>query len=146
MVSPTMLAVLGLLAYRSLNGKGRLADLLGTSTATPGATGKSPAAGLGGGALLGGLTDLLNRFRQDTTRSAADSWVSSGPNQPVSSEELERALGTERLQWLTEQTGMSKEQLLTGLATSLPDAIDRLTPEGRIPTPEELEQLGATQN
>ena len=130
-VSPALLAVLGVLAYRSLKGKGRLADLAGPSA----------AGGLTGGALLGGLTDLLRRFRRDGTNSVADSWVSSGANKPVSPEELERTLGAERVQWLMAQTGMSKDDLLAGLATTLPDAIDKLTPDGRIPTEEELERF-----
>lgn len=130
-VSPALLAVLGVLAYRSLKGKGRLADLAGPSA----------AGGLTGGALLGGLTDLLRRFRRDGSNSVADSWVSSGPNKPVSPEELERSLGAERIEWLVAQTGMSKDELLAGLATSLPDAVDKLTPDGRIPTEEELERF-----
>ena len=130
-VSPALLAVLGVLAYRSLKGKGRLADLAGPSA----------AGGLTGGALLGGLTDLLRRFRRDGPNSVADSWVSAGPNKPVSPEELERSLGAERVEWLMAQTGMSKDELLAGLATSLPDAVDKLTPDGRIPNEEELERF-----
>ena len=141
MVSPTMLAVLGVLAYRTLKGKGRLAEMLG-SMSTPGAsTGGSMAAGLGGGAILSGLKDLLDRFQQNNPNTAAKSWVASGPNQSMSSEELERALGEERVQWLMAQTGMGKDELLAGLATSLPEAIDKLTPEGRVPTEQELDQL-----
>jgi uncharacterized protein YidB (DUF937 family) len=131
-VSPALLAVLGVLAYRSLKGKGRLADLMGPSA----------AGGLTGGALAGGLNDLLRRFRRNgPSSSVADSWVSSGPNKPVSPDELERTLGAERIQWLMAQTGMSKDDLLAGLATTLPDAIDKLTPDGRIPTEEELERF-----
>lgn len=141
-VSPTVLAVLGLLAYRTLKGKGRLAELMQGSSPAPGVpAGNSPVAALGRGALLGGLKELLDRFRQNNPNSPADSWVSTGPNQAISSSELERTLGGERIEWLTAQTGMTKEQLLAGLATSLPDAIDKLTPDGRVPTEEELERL-----
>ncbi len=69
--------------------------------------------------------------------------MSSGPNQPISSAELERSLGGERIEWLMGQTGMTKDQLLAGLAASLPDAIDKLTPDGRVPTEEEFERLNA---
>jgi uncharacterized protein YidB (DUF937 family) len=138
-----MLAVLGLLAYRTFKGKGRLADILGTSGAAGASAGALPTAGLGGGTLLAGLKDVLDRFRQNNpTRSPADSWVSTGPNQPISADELERTLGTERIQWLMTQTGLNKEALLAGLAQSLPDAIDKMTPDGRVPTEEELERLG----
>ena len=143
-VSPTVLAVLGLLAYRTLKGKGRLAELLQGSQPAPGAPAvNSPVAGVSGGALLGGLKELLERFRQNNPNSAADSWVSKGPNQAVSSNELEQALGGERIEWLMAQTGMTRDQLLAGLATSLPDAIDKLTPEGRLPSEEELGRLDA---
>ncbi len=143
-MSPAVLAVLGVLAYRTLKGKGRLADLLGRSPPAPGApAGQSPAAGLSGGALLGGLRELLDRFRQDNPNTAADSWVSKGPNQPISTDELVRSLGAERLQWLMTETGMTKEELLAGLAASLPDAIDKLTPDGRLPTESELEGMDA---
>ena len=131
-----------LLAYRTLKGKGRLADLLGRSPSAPGApAGQSPAAGFSGGALLGGLRELLDRFRQDNPNTAAESWVSKGPNQPISTDELVRGLGAERIQWLMTETGMTKEELLAGLAASLPDAIDKLTPDGRIPTEEEFQRL-----
>jgi uncharacterized protein YidB (DUF937 family) len=140
-MSPTMLALLGVLAYRTFKGKGRLADMLGTATGPGAAVGRSPLAGLGGGALLGGLTEVLDRFRQSNPKTPANSWVASGPNEPIASDELERTLGAERVQWLIEQTGMTKDELLAGLASSLPDAIDKLTPEGRIPTESELEQM-----
>ena len=143
-VSPAMLAVLGVLAYRTFKGKGRLADALGSTTSPGASAGANPAAGLSGGALLGGLTDLLNRFRQNNPKSAAHSWVSTGPNEPMPVDELEHALGAERVQWLMAQTGMAKDELLDGLATSLPEAIDKLTPEGRVPTEQELDRLNAT--
>ena len=140
-MSPTMLALLGVLAYRTFKGKGRLADMLGTATGPGAAVGRSPLAGLGGGALLGGLTEVLDRFRQSNPKTPANSWVASGSNEPIAPDELERTLGAERIQWLIEQTGMPKNELLAGLASSLPDAIDKLTPEGRIPTESELEQM-----
>jgi len=132
-MSPIAMGLLGLLAYRTLKGKGRLADMLGTA-ATPGSAG-SP---LSGGALGNGLKDLLDRFRQGGHEDKAQSWVSTGPNKSIAPQELEQALGEERIQWLIEQTGMPREQLLAGLSGELPDAVDKLTPNGRIPTDEEL--------
>src|SRR5687767_5196426 len=129
-MSPVMMALMGLLAYRTLKGKGRLADMLGTGGAAGGP--------LAGGALGGGLKDLLDRFRQGGQQDKAESWVSTGPNKSIAPQELEQSLGEERIQWLVEQTGMPREQLLAGLSGELPDAIDKLTPNGRIPTDEEL--------
>ena len=139
-ISPTTLAVLGVLAYRTLKGKGRLADSLGIG---PVATAGSPKSnGPSGAELSGGLADLLARFRQAKQERTAQSWVSTGPNGSIAPHELEQALGEERVQWLVEQTGTSKDELLVGLSTALPKAVDKLTPHGRVPTAEELERLG----
>jgi uncharacterized protein YidB (DUF937 family) len=96
-MSPVMLGLVGLLAYRTLKGKGRLADMLGTGTdgagtgaGTSGATG-SLGGLLSGGALSAGLKDLLERFRQNGQEKTAQSWVSTGPNQAIAPSDLERA-------------------------------------------------------
>ncbi len=154
-MSPLTLALAGLVAYRTLNGKGRLADMLGTSGApvgapgSPGAPQNAPGAAqsglaglLAGGGLSAGLKDLLDRFRLAGHEKTAQSWVSTGPNQPIAPHELEQALGEERLKWLGDQTGMPRDQLLSGLSGALPEAINKLTPNGRIPTDEELAKAG----
>ncbi|HKQ11927.1 MAG TPA: YidB family protein [Steroidobacteraceae bacterium] len=136
---------MGLLAYRTLKGKGKLADMLGTNQAGSG-VGNTPASGglggvLAGGSLGAGLKDLLDRFRQSGQDDKVQSWVSTGANKPIAPNEVEHALGEERIQWLMEQTGLPRDQLLNGLSGELPQAIDKLTPDGRIPTDEELSRL-----
>ncbi len=136
--SPIMLGLMGLLAYRTLKGKGKLADMLGTNQAGSGA----PGGVLGGNTSLGGgLKDLLDRFRQSGHEDKVQSWVASGANKPIAPQEMEQALGEERIQWLVEQTGMPREKLLDGLSGELPQAIDKLTPDGRLPTDDELSRL-----
>jgi uncharacterized protein YidB (DUF937 family) len=165
-VSPLTLALLGVLAYRTYQGKGRLADMLGSGESAGGKAPGGPARGntaggmgggfgdllkgglgglLGGGAaggiLSGGLQDLLKQFQQNGQGDKAETWVSKGPNKPVSPQELEKALGSERVDWLMEQTGMSREELLAGLSRELPETVDKLTPEGRLPTEQEAERV-----
>jgi uncharacterized protein YidB (DUF937 family) len=152
-MSPIILALLGLLAYRTFQGKGRPADMPGRTPAgsDPPATGGGLADLLGGligggaaGSILsGGLGDLIKQFQQNGQGDKADSWVAKGPNKPLSSTELEQALGQERIDWLTQQTGMSREELLEGLSRELPDAVDKLTPEGRLPTKQEAARMVA---
>ena len=99
---------------------------------------------LGGGAgsiLSGGLGDLLSQFQQNGQGDKAKSWVSPGQNEPVSPAELETALGPERIQWLMSQTGMNKDELLVGLSEELPAAVDKLTPDGRLPTEQEASRM-----
>jgi uncharacterized protein YidB (DUF937 family) len=147
-MSPITMALLGLLAYRTMQGKGRLADMLGTNkggTTSSGGLGNMLGGLLGGGAaggiLSGGLADLLKQFQQTGQGEKADSWVAKGPNKAVSTEELERALGPERIEWLTRETGMSRQELLAGLSRELPGAIDELTPDGKIPSEQEADRI-----
>lgn len=127
-MSPVKMAVLGLLAYRTLKGKGRLAGVGGTGL----------GGLLAGGALSGGLKDLLDRFRQTGQDQKAQSWVSTGANQSIAPNELEQVLGEERINWLVEETGMARDELLAKLSGELPAAVDELTPDGRLPTDDEV--------
>ena len=131
-MSPVQMAVLGLLAYRTFKGKGRLAGASGTAGGLGGL--------LGGGALSGGLKDLIDRFRQTGQEQKAQSWVSTGANQSIEPHELEQVLGEERINWLVEETGMARDQLLAKLSGELPAAVDELTPDGRLPSDDEVTQ------
>jgi uncharacterized protein YidB (DUF937 family) len=153
-MSPLTLAVLGLLGYQALKGK-NLGDMFrgnaapGQPAGSGGGLGGLLGGGLGsllgggaaGGILSGGLGDLLKQFQSNGQGDVAQSWVSSGPNKSISPQELEKSLGPERVGWLMEQTGMSKEELLAGLSQELPDAVDKLTPQGRVPTDQEAGRL-----
>jgi uncharacterized protein YidB (DUF937 family) len=64
--------------------------------------------------------------------------VSTGPNKQISPDDLGRALGADQLNALSAQSGLSREALLAGLSQHLPDVINHLTPDGRLPTESEL--------
>lgn len=160
-MSPLTMALLGVLAYRTLKGKGRLADVLGINPSAQGNAGGGVLGGLGGigglgglgslsgifgganpGSIIsGGLGDLLRRFQLNGHGDKAQSWVSAGSNQPIAPGELEQALGPERVQWLMQQTGMTRDELMAGLSAKLPQVVDQLTPQGRLPSSEEAERL-----
>ena len=72
---------------------------------------------------------------------AAQSWIGTGPNQRIASNDLERALGSDTLNALSKQTGVAREDLLAGLSQHLPDLIDQLTPNGRLPTEAEASRM-----
>ncbi len=115
---------------------GGLGGLLGGLLGGGGAMG---GAGAGGGALnpggfLGsGLNEMRERFAQSGQRDAVESWVGTGPNREIAPNELEQAIGPDVLQALTQRTGLSREELLSRLTRELPQAVDRYTPDGRIP-------------
>jgi uncharacterized protein YidB (DUF937 family) len=148
---PSFTALLGLLAVAGYQNRDKLAELLKSATqGAPGAPGtqSSASGGLGGllgnltsslggagagGLLSGGLGELVDRFKQSGHGDTADSWVGTGPNQPVAPHQLEQAIGPDVLAALTKQTGLSREELLARLSRELPEAVDKYTPDGRLP-------------
>jgi uncharacterized protein YidB (DUF937 family) len=106
---------------------GRLGGLLGGASA--------------GSVLSGGLGELIDRFKHNGQSQAADSWVGKGANQPIDTTQLEQAIGPDVLNALSEHTGLSREELLSRLTRELPSAVDKLTPEGRLPTEEEVARV-----
>src|SRR5690242_2284152 len=106
---PSMTALLGLLAVAGYQNRDKLAEMLGGAGQTPGAGAQSGLGGLlgqlrsnlggasAGGVLSGGLTELIDRFKQSGRSETADSWVSTGPNKPISPPELEKAIGSDVL-------------------------------------------------
>ena len=150
-MSPITMALLGLLAYTTFKGK-NLSDVVGGGSnagSQTGGLGGLLQGGLGGllggsaagGILSGGLGDLLKQFQNNGLGDKVDSWISTGENNPIQPTDLERALGEERISWLMQQTGMSREALLAGLSQELPQAVDKLTPQGRIPTDQEAGRM-----
>ena len=116
-------------------GGGGLSDLL------KGGLGGLLAGGAAGSVLSGGLNDLLKQFQQTSQGDIAKSWVAAGPNQAISPNDLASALGADQISTLMSNTGMSRDELLAGLSQHLPEAVNELTPEGRVPTEQELSRL-----
>src|SRR4051794_20284435 len=153
-MSPLTMAILGLLAYKAVKhlgnqsggnpapqpsgnaantgGSGGFGDML------KGGLGGLLAGGAAGSVISGGLGDLLRQFQDSGHGDAANSWVSRGPNQPISPNDLSRALGADQIDALSSQTGLSRDELLQGLSQHLPGVIDQLTPHGRLPNPNEV--------
>ena len=95
-----------------------------------------------GGVLGGGLNELVERFRQNGQGDVAESWVGPGPNKEVAPNQLEQAIGPDVLATLSQQTGLSREEILARLSRELPTAVDRYTPEGRLPTQQDVSRWG----
>ena len=152
---PSMTALLGLLAVAGFQNRDKIAEMLGGlgSAGAPGAgSGERPGGALPGGlgGLLGGLTsgaggagaggllsgglgELVERFTQSGHGEAASSWVGTGPNRELAPPQLQQAIGPDVLATLEQQTGLSRDELLARLSRELPAAVDRYTPEGRLP-------------
>ena len=146
---PSMTALLGLLAIAGYQNRDKIAEMLrGRGQNEPGAEAQGGIGGLlaqlglggasAGGILGGGLDELMERFKQSGQSETAKSWVNTGPNKPCTADQLERAIGPEVLDTLSKQTGLSRDELVTRLCRELPDAVDKYTPQGRVPTEAEF--------
>jgi uncharacterized protein YidB (DUF937 family) len=191
-MSPIMMALLGLLAYKALKGRsgqapagtgpagqvppsgtqsagtsgGGLGDILGglfggrpAPGSTPGgtATGAKPGGSLGdlfpgglgnvlggaaaGSVLTGGLGNIIKELQDSGHGRVAQSWVGTGPNEDIAPKDLANALGSDTLDTLSKQSGLSMNDLLAGLSQHLPDLVDQLTPHGRLPTEQEASRM-----
>ena len=122
-----------------LGGLGGLLSGLGGAGAAGGLGGLlgnlGGSGGRGGldGLLGGGLGELVDRFKQNGKGDVAESWVGTGPNKQVDPHSLEQAIGSDVVDELTQHTGLSREEILSRLSRDLPDAVDKYTPEGRLP-------------
>jgi uncharacterized protein YidB (DUF937 family) len=114
---------------------GGLGDLL------KGGLGGVLAGGAAGSVLTGGLGDLLKQFEQTGHGDTAKSWVSPGENKPIAPNDLASALGADQIGVMMQQSGLSKNELLEGLSQMLPQAIDQMTPQGRLPTEQEASRF-----
>lgn len=164
--TPSLTALLGLLAIAGFQNRDKIAEMLrgsgpagagvgqgshggalGGALGQGGATGGAAGGGLGGlggllgglggagvgGLLGGGLGELVDRFRQAGQGDVAESWIGTGPNREVAPHQLEQAIGEDTLDDLTQQTGLSRQEILNRLSRELPTAVDRYTPDGRLP-------------
>lgn len=98
--------------------------------AMPGAAADADVGGMGG---LGGLGGLMEKFQRGGLGDVMGSWVSSGQNLPVSGEQLGGVLGPDLMAQIAQQLGVSQHDAADQLSQVLPEAVDRLTPEGRVP-------------
>jgi len=109
----------------------------------PGAARGATTPGLGGlGALagMGGLGALLGRFQQNGYADQAQSWVSTGENQPIPPEAVSQVFDHDELSEIASQAGVSEDEARTGLSALLPQVVDYLTPQGQLP---DADQLGS---
>jgi uncharacterized protein YidB (DUF937 family) len=89
----------------------------------------------------GGLEGLVRSFQDRGLGSIVDSWVSTGRNLPISPDQIAQGLGSGELSALASRLGMSQGDVSSKLAQLLPDVVDKLTPNGRVPDAGSLGEL-----
>lgn len=82
---------------------------------------------------VGGLTGLVKLFSTHGHEETVSSWISTGENYPISPGEVEGVLGRERVRQVASTAGVSEQEASQGLSRVLPQLVDQLTPEGKLP-------------
>ena len=159
--TPSLMALLGLVAVAGYQNRDKLSLLLtrardhAAPSAQPGRGADEGPGGLladlaatfnhgaaNGGGLAGGIGELVDLFRSTGQETAADSWVAvDRQNESIGPEDLERAIGPETVTELSQKTGLSRSEILSRLAATLPQTVNRLTPQGRLPSEDEAREL-----
>jgi uncharacterized protein YidB (DUF937 family) len=139
---PSLAALLGLVAVAGYQNRDKIGEFIrGLGNTDPTNSGGSmldrAKKSLGdspfGTNITGGLGELVEQFRNNGEGATADSWIADGPNTTINDAQLERAIGKDIIDSLTKQTGLSRQDLLSRLAKTLPEVVDKMTPEGRLP-------------
>jgi uncharacterized protein YidB (DUF937 family) len=106
---------------------------LGMGGAAAGLGGAVAGSAAGGGDLMTGLSEMFERFSGTEHQTKAQSWVGTGPNDPLAPDEVEQALDGDTIAELLEKTGLNRSDLLSRLSQILPEAVDHVTPDGKMP-------------
>ena len=109
------------IAGQVLGGGGGKGDLL------------NAVVGLLGNQQAGGLAGLVRQFASKGLGDIANSWVGTGPNKPITPDQIQHGLGSDTVKQLAQKAGVQPDQLSSMLAQHLPNVIDKLTPKGQIP-------------
>ncbi len=88
----------------------------------------------------GGLDGLIQALKQNGLSDIVNSWIGTGPNLPISSDQMKQGLGPDLITQLATTAGLNPEVVSSRLTTLLPGLIDKLTPDGNIPNIGLLEQ------
>ena len=136
---PSLAALLGLLAVAGYQNREKIGEFLkgasNSGTADKLVKGATDMAGSLGvpASVTDGLKGVVDSFRTAGHGDVADSWVGTGANQPVTTEQTEKAIGPDLIDQLAKQTGLTRDDLLARLSQILPEAVDKMTPDGRLP-------------
>jgi uncharacterized protein YidB (DUF937 family) len=143
LAKPLVIALLALLASRYFSGGGQKDAQAPSPDATrfPDLSAPGSRQEASPGSILDGLGGLVEQFQNKGLGDVIDSWVNRGTNKSIAPDQVSVALGRDVIDDLSLRTGLSRDEVVTELARMLPNAVDKLTPEGRLPTQQEIMRL-----
>lgn len=114
-------------------GQGMAAQVIGQLVGTGDNKLIGAAAKLINGGGIGGLTGLTQLFAQRGYGDAVNSWISTQRNRAISGDDVQQALGPDRVREVARDAGVTEQEASQGLSSVLPQLVDRLTPDGKLP-------------
>jgi uncharacterized protein YidB (DUF937 family) len=82
----------------------------------------------------GGLQNVVSQFEKNGFGDTMKSWISQGQNLPITADQIRQALGSDKVKDLAAKMGLPADKIAEMLAQHLPQAIDKVTPEGKLPS------------
>jgi len=115
-------------------------DSLGSSPACKSALGQLESAVLpvvlgevlGTGA-QGGLNAIVAKLQQAGLGEQVKSWIGNGQNLPITADQLKQVLGNDTVKQLAARFNIPVDQITEILAQQVPAAVDRASPDGKLP-------------
>ena len=95
---------------------------------------------IGGMLAGGGLSKLLSGFHAQGLSSQADSWVGTGPNEPVTAGQVGQVIGDDQIEQIAAKLGVSHDEAAQAIADVLPQVVDTVSPDGQLPPEQDLDQ------
>jgi uncharacterized protein YidB (DUF937 family) len=87
----------------------------------------------------GGLGGLVGAFSKAGLGQMMSQWISTGPNPPISPDQLSKVLGSDVLGQFAQKAGVPPGNAASLLASVLPGLVDHLTPNGQVPAANDLQ-------
>jgi uncharacterized protein YidB (DUF937 family) len=81
----------------------------------------------------GGVSGLAQQFEQKGLGGIMSSWIGTGPNPPISGEQVLQVLGHDKIVAMAAKAGLSEQEVTDGISKLLPVVVDHLTPNGTVP-------------
>lgn len=95
----------------------------------------------------GGVNEALEKLKKSSIGEQVQSWIGKGENKPVDADQMTQAIGKERMEQIAQQAGTTPEQAAQTMADKLPGMVDKMTPDGEVPSPQSIKSnvAGAAQ-
>jgi uncharacterized protein YidB (DUF937 family) len=133
---PSLAALLGLLAIAGYKNRDKIGEFINEATREGGHfdQAKKQFGEATAGTTIGkSLDEMVKQFGQNGEGDKPKSWIENGPNKPITEPQIEKGAGPDLIDELAAKAGLSRDELLTRLRQVLPDAVDKMTPGGKIP-------------